>query len=141
MKNKTLFSKKLVCLSSIFLFSTLLSFGQSDLQTAIKGGELLLNGLSIIKTSKAESKSNSKVIESLCVKNKLSDKITFRISGKDDEDNDVKKELVVQKDGKECAFEIPKGIYTYEIVLANKEIYKKGEYKFNEEIIIAVKEE
>lgn len=141
MKNKTLFSKKLVCLSSIFLFSTLLSFGQSDLQTAIKGGELLLNGLSIIKTSKAESKSNSKVIESLCVKNKLSDKITFRISGKDDEDNDVKKELVVQKDGKECAFEIPKGIYTYEIVLANKEIYKKGEYKFNEEIIITVKEE
>jgi hypothetical protein len=141
MKNKTLFNKKLVCLSSIFLFSTLLSFGQSDLQTAIKGGELLLNGLSIIKTSKAESKSNSKVIESLCVKNKLSDKITFRISGKDDEDNDVKKELVVQKDGKECAFDIPKGIYAYEIVLANKEIYKKGEYKFNEEIIITVKEE
>jgi hypothetical protein len=115
---------------------------QSDLQTAIKGGELLLTGLSIIKTTKTDSKSaNSKTIESVCVKNKLNDKITFRISGKDDEDNDVKKELVVQKDGKECVFEIPKGIYTYEIVLANKEVYKKGEYKFNEEITITVKDE
>ena len=53
----------------------------------------------------------------------------------------MKKELVIQKDGKECAFEVPKGIFTYEIVLANKEIYKKGEYKFNEEITITVKEE
>ena len=45
----------------------------------------------------------------------------------------------IQKDGKECVFELPKGIYTYEIVLANKEVYKKGEYKFNEEITITVK--
>lgn len=117
------------------------SFAQSDLQNAIKGGELLLSGLSIIKTSKAENKSDSKVIESICVKNKLADKITFRLIGKDDEDNDIKKELVVQKDGKECVFEVSKGIYTYEIVLANKEIYKKGEYKFNEEITITVKDE
>ncbi len=84
------------------------SFAQSDLQITIKGGELLLSGLSNIKTSKAENKSVNKVIESICVKNKLADKITFRIVGKDDEDNDIKKELAVQKDGKECVFEVPK---------------------------------
>jgi hypothetical protein len=61
------------------------------------------------------------------------------ISGKDAEDNNVKKEMVIQKDGKECVFELLKGIYTYEIVLSNKEVYKKGEYKFNEEITITVK--
>ncbi|WP_165764403.1 hypothetical protein [Flavobacterium aurantiibacter] len=47
--------------------------------------------------------------------------------------------MVIQKDGKECVFEVPKGIYTYEIVLPNKEIYKRGEYKFNEEVTITVK--
>lgn len=47
--------------------------------------------------------------------------------------------MVIQKDGKEFVFELPKGTYTYEIVLANKEIYKKGEYKFNEEITIIIK--
>jgi hypothetical protein len=61
--------------------------------------------------------------------------------GKNQEGDDVKKELVIPKDGKECLLELPKGIYTYEIVLANKEIYKKGEYKFDDEIIITVKEE
>lgn len=118
------------------------SYSQNDVQNLIKGGELIVNGLSFFKSGKSENKTeNSKIIESICVKNKLNDKIAFRIVGKDDEDNDIKKELVIQKDGKECIFEIPKGIYTYEIVLANKEIYKKGEYKFNEEITITVKEE
>ena len=53
------------------------------------------------------------------------DKITFRIVGKNEEGDEIKKELVVQKDGKECLFVLPKGIYTYEVVLPNKEIYKK----------------
>ena len=113
---------------------------QSDIDKVLKGGEILVNGLSFLKSNKTEAKStNSKVIESVCVKNKLTDKITFRIVGKDEEGEDVKKELVIQKEGKECVFELPKGIYTYEIVLANKEDYKKGEYKFNEEITITVK--
>ena len=113
---------------------------QSDIDKVLKGGEILVNGLSFLKSNKTEAKStNSKVIESVCVKNKLTDKITFRIVGKDEEGEDVKKELVIQKEGKECVFELPKGIYTYEIVLANKEVYKKGEYKFNEEITITVK--
>jgi hypothetical protein len=119
----------------------MLSFAQSDLQNAIKGGELLLSGLTIFKVAKSEPKNDSKTIKSLCVKNKLAEKITFRIVGKNEEGDDVKKELVIPKDGKECLLELPKGIYTYEIVLANKEIYKKGECRFDDEIIITVKEE
>ncbi|WP_309614059.1 hypothetical protein [Flavobacterium sp.] len=118
----------------------MISFAQSDLQTAIKGGEILLTGLSVFKTTKG-SKSDSKIIESVCVKNKLVDKITFRIVGKNEEGDEVKKELVIQKDGKECLFVLPKGIYTYEVVLPNKDIYKKGEYKFDEDVIITIKDD
>ena len=124
----------------IFTNSFLFSYSQSDVDKILKGGEIIINGLSFLKKDKSEVKeTNSKVIESVCVKNKLTDKITFIIIGKDEEGNSIKKEMVVQKDGKECVFELPKGIYTYEIVLANKETYKKGEYKFNEEITITVK--
>jgi hypothetical protein len=123
------------------LFISQLLFSQSDLNNVIKGGELLLSGLSIFKTSKSESKKNSKVIESVCVKNKLSDRITFRIMGKNEQGDDVKKELVIPRDGKECLFLLPKGIFTYEIILTNKEIYKKGEYKFEDDLVITVKEE
>ena len=121
----------------------LFSYSQSsDIDKVLKGGEILVNGLSFFKSTKSDSKSsNSKVIESVCVKNKLMDKITFKIIGKDEEGDDIKKELVIQKEGKECVFELPKGIYTYEILLANKETYKKGEYKFNEEVTITVKED
>ena len=125
-------------ISAIFFFN--ISFSQSDVDKILKGGEIIVNGLSFLKKDKSEVKeNNSKIIESVCIKNKLTDKITFIIVGKDEEDNTIKKEMVIQKDGKECVFELPKGIYTYEIVLANKEVYKKGEYKFNEEITITVK--
>ena len=119
----------------------MITFAQSDLQTALKGGEILLTGLSIFKVAKSDSKSDSKIIESVCVKNKLVDKITFRIVGKNEEGDEVKKELVIQKDGKECLFILPKGIYTYEVVLPNKDIYKKGEYKFDEDVIITIKDD
>ena len=129
-------------IKQIILLFTLLpitSFSQSDLETVIKGGELLLSGLSIFKVANSDSKENSKVIESVCVKNKRADKITFRIVGKNEEGDDIKKELVIPKDGKECLFILPKGIYTYEIVLANKEIYKKGEYKFEDDVVFTVR--
>ena len=132
MKHKILFS---------LLFMNQLLFSQSDLQNVIKGGELLLSGLSVLKISKSDAKKDSKVIESVCVKNKLNDRIIFRIVGKNEEGDNIKKELVIPKDGKECLFMLPKGIYTYEIVLANKEIYKKGEYKFEDDVVITVKEE
>ncbi|MDI1315751.1 hypothetical protein [Flavobacterium sp.] len=126
----------LLCTLSYFF-----SFAQSDLQTVLKGGELLISGLTIFKTSKETTKKDSKVIESVCVKNKLVDKITFRIVGKNEEGDEIKKELVIQKDGKECLFVLPKGIYTYEVVLPNKDIYKKGEYKFVEEVVITIKDD
>ena len=125
----------------IFVFFPLFLFPQSNLETAIKGGELLLSGLSILKVSKSDAKGNSKVIESVCVKNKLADKITFRLVGKNEEGDEIKKELVIPKDGKECLFLVTKGIYTYEIILANKEVYKKGEYKFDEDIVMTIKQE
>ncbi len=124
----------------ILLFlSPITFFAQSNLETILKSGEIIVSGLSFIKGTKNHS--NSKTIESVCIKNKLIDRITVTLIGKDQDGNDVKKELVIPKDGKECLLELPKGIYTYEIVLANNEIYKKGEYKFEDEITMTIKEE
>ncbi len=123
---------------TLMFLSQAITFAQSDLENILKGGEIIVNGLSFIKGSKP--KTDSKTIESICIKNKLTDKITFKLIGKDEEGNDVKKELVVQKDGKECVFNVPKGVWAYEIDLANKEVYKKGEYKLEDEITITVKE-
>jgi len=131
--------KKIILLLFFINFNV---YSQSDIDKILKGGEIIVNGLSFLNGNKSATKSsNSKVVESVCIKNKLTDKITFSLVGKDEEGNVVKKEMVIQKDGKECVFELPKGIYTYEIVLANKEVFKKGEYKFNEEITITVKQE
>jgi len=132
MKHKILF---------ITLFISQLLFSQANITNVIKGGELLLSGLSVLKASKSNAKKDSKFIESVCVKNKLSDRITFRIFGKNEEEEEVKRELVIPKEGKEYLYILPKGIYTYEIVLTNKEIYKKGEYKFEDDVVITVKEE
>jgi hypothetical protein len=127
----------------LFLFSNFIQ--AQTLETLIKGGELLVTGFSIFKTSKLteskDKKVDSKFVATVCVKNKLAEKITVKLEGKDSEGSKVIKELVVQNDGKECVFEIPKGIYTYEIILSNKEVFKKGEYKFEEEITIMVNKE
>jgi serine/threonine protein kinase len=66
----------------------------------IKGGELLVTGISIFKTTKlTDSKVktvDSKLVATVCVKNKLTEKITVKLEGKDSEDTKVIKELVVQ---------------------------------------------
>lgn len=127
----------------LILFSTTV-YSQSDVDKILKGGEIIINGLAILKTKKSDPEPkiiNNKVVATICVKNKLAEKITVKFSGKDESGEAVNKELVIQNDGKECIFEIPKGIYTYEIVLPNKEIYQKGEYKFEDEITIIVKKD
>lgn len=92
-------SNKIFLLPLLFIIN--ISFSQSDIEKILKGGEIIVNGLSFLKKDKSEAKeTNSKIIESVCVKNKLIDKITFIISGKDEEDNTIKKEMVIQKDGK-----------------------------------------
>jgi hypothetical protein len=115
-------------------------FSQNDLDKLLKASEVLLTGFTIFKSTN-NTKNDSKTISSVCIKNRLEDKITFKLFGKDDQDNKVEKELIVQNDGKECVFNIPKGVYNYEIILSNKEIYKKGEYKFDDDVVITIKKD
>ena len=118
------------------------SFAQTDFEKAVKAGEVLVTGFSIFKSSaNANKKTDSKTISSVCIKNRLAEKISFIITGKDAEGVAIVKEMVIQNDGKECVFNILKGIYTYEIILANKEKYKKGEYNFDDDVVIVVKKE
>jgi hypothetical protein len=131
---------KQIIVVGILLISSM-NYAQSDLDRVLKGGELLLGGLSILKVANSNPKPESKVIESLCVKNKLNEKITVKITAINSDGDDIKKELVIPKDGKECLLQLPKGIYQYEIILSNKEIYKKGEYNFDDETTITVKQE
>lgn len=125
----------------IVLLFPILSSAQSTLESAIKAGEFIMAGYSIFKVAKSDPKKESKTIESVCIKNRLSDKFTYSIVGETFEGEKIKKELVVQVDSKECFLELPKGIYTYEVVLANKEIYKKGDYKFEDDIIITFRKD
>jgi hypothetical protein len=129
----------------VFLIAAMLlnniSFAQTDIANMLKVGEEVLGGLTIFKSAKSQTKKDSKVVSSVCIKNKLTEKIDFKMLGKDDAGNEVKKEMIVQNDGKECVFDIPKGIYTYEVTLSNKDIYKKGEYKFDDDVVITIKKE
>jgi hypothetical protein len=131
-----LMKKILVALLIVPIFS----FAQTDFDKVLKAGEVVLSGFTIFKTA-TNTKTDSKTISSVCLKNKLSEKITFKLVGKDEQDNKVEKEMVVQNDGKECVFNIPKGIYAYEVLLSNKEIYKKGEYKFEDDVVITIKKD
>lgn len=123
----------------LFLLLPMFSFSQSNFEKTVQAGGVIINGLSFLKGNKQASTDKTQVM--LCIKNKLSEKIAFTIKGKDKEDNEIKKDMVVQNDGKECFFEIPKGIYSYEVLLPNKEIFKKGEYRFEDDITITIKKE
>ncbi len=75
------------------LFVSKLTYSQSDFEKILKGGELIVNGLSFLKKDKTETKeTNAKIIESVCIKNKLANKITYSMIGKDEEGNVIKKE-------------------------------------------------
>jgi len=125
----------------MLLLCPALSFAQSDITNVIRGGELLFGGLITIFTPSKPDNKNSTVVESVCVKNKLTNKITFIITRQTEEGDEIRKELVIQKDSKEYFFELPKGVYTYQVVLANDSIFKKGEYLFKDKTVIAINED
>jgi hypothetical protein len=129
--------------NSIFAYLLLLpmiSNAQSDLTAIVKGSEILVGGLITIFASSKQNP-NSLTVESVCVKNKMNDKIKLFMTKQSDDGDEIKKELVIQKDSKECFFDLPKGVYTYEIILSNEEIYKKGEYRFKDKTVITLKED
>jgi hypothetical protein len=123
----------------LILLTPLFSFSQTNLEKTIQAGGVIINGLSFLKGGKSAADNKSAIM--VCVKNKLEEKISFKIVGKDKDDNEIKKDLVIQIDSKECFLEIPKGIYTYEVMLTNKDIFKKGEYKFDDDINITIKKD
>ncbi|RZJ31576.1 MAG: hypothetical protein EOO48_01655 [Flavobacterium sp.] len=121
----------------IVLLLPVIASGQSDIETAIRGGQILLTSLTALKMAKDDP--YAKTVESVCIKNKLEDKITFTFSGKDDDGEDIVKELVIAKSDKECLYKLPKGIYTYVITLSDGTVYKKGEYKLENGDTITIK--
>ena len=124
----------------LVLLSSSLLVAQSDLNNVLKGGELLLSGISILKSKKGTNPTSS-VVTSVCIKNKMDSKIIYRLTGKSEKGTDISKELIIQNDSKECYIDLPKGVYSYEIELPNKEIYRKGEYNFDAEVVITIKKE
>lgn len=148
----------------LVLGTLLLSFSisaQSDLDRILKGGELVIGGLSIFKilssdADKEEAKAakvskdtvakvvaTSNAVAHFCVKNKLAKKMVLQLMRKNEEGETIEKELIVQSNDKECVFELPKGVWSYQIVLEEEEgIYKKGEYNLIlDENLIIIKED
>src|SRR5690606_18001269 len=127
----------------IFLFYTSPAISQiTDLDRSILIGNLLFEGYKAIRgnsltSTKQMPDPNAKTVESFCFKNKMDEKITVRMLGTIEEE-EIKKELVIQKDEKECTYNLPKGIYTYEVLLSSKDTYQKGEYKVTEETLMTV---
>lgn len=123
---------KLKSVLVMFILLPTIASSQSDVTNLIRGGELLFGGLITIFTSEKQEKSSNTIVESVCVKNKLANKITFIITRQTEDGDEIRKELVIQKESKEYFYELPKGVYSYEVHLANDEIFKKGEYRFAE---------
>ena len=131
---------KALLFTAVFLIP-LFVFAQSDLDKVMRGGEILLGGLTILKMARSDDrKKESKAVESVCVRNKMCERVTFRITAFDVAQNEIKRELIVPYGGKECAFEVPKAIYTYEFILPSGEVYKKGEYKVEESVTFTVRD-
>lgn len=124
----------------IFLFSLNLK-SQTTMSGLDKGlaiGNILVQGYAALKgNGKKPVDPNAKTVDSFCFKNKMDEKITVKLNGKI-EDEEIKKELVIQKDEKECTFNLPKGIYIYEVLLSSKDTYQKGEYKVSEETLMTI---
>ena len=125
---------------AVLLLIPMISNAQSDLNAIVRGGEVLIGGLITIFAS-SKTNPSSVTVESVCFKNKMTEKITLIITKQTAEGEEIKKELLIQKDSKECFYDLPKGVYSYEIILPNNVLYKKGEYKFDEVKVITIKED
>ncbi len=125
---------------AVALLLPMISNAQSDLTAIVKGSEILVSGLITIFSS-SKKHTNTMTVESVCIKNKMSEKITLVITRQTDDGEEIKKELIIQSDSKECFYELPKGVYTYEIILSNEEVYKKGEYSFKDKTVITLRED
>jgi hypothetical protein len=124
-----------IAISALLLPS--FGFGQSDLETAIRGGELILTGLTALKSAKADP--YAKVLPEVCVKNKMDRKVTYVLDVKAADETESPRELVIQKDGKECFFDLPKGVYRYQIKVEGDSVFKKGECRIDREQTIILK--
>ena len=109
----------------------------TNLDKGIAVGNILIQGYSALKGNGKTADPNAKTVASFCFKNKMEEKITVSLTGKI-EDEDIKKELVIPTESKQCTYDLPKGVYIYEIVLSNQEIYQKGEYKVSEESVMTI---
>ncbi len=126
-------------------FLVLLSLQLKSQTTAMSGldkglaiGNILVQGYVALKGNGSKTADpNAKTVDSFCFKNKLEEKITVKLSGKP-EDEEIKKEFVIRKGEKECTYNLPKGIYTYEVLLSGKDTYQKGEYKVSEEALLTI---
>ncbi|MEA1847386.1 MULTISPECIES: hypothetical protein [unclassified Chryseobacterium] len=110
----------------------------SGLDKGLAIGNILVQGYMAFKGNGTKTVDpNAKTVDSFCFKNKMDEKITVKLNGKI-EDEEIKKEFVIQKDEKECTYNLPKGIYTYEVLLSSKDVYQKGEYKVSEETLMTI---
>lgn len=133
--------KKLIAIISCLLYIQIYA-QNNNLDRGILIGNLLFEGYKAIRgnsltSTKQMPDPNAKTVESFCFKNKMDEKITVRMLGTIEEE-EIKKELVIQKDEKECTYNLPKGIYTYEVLLSSKDTFQKGEYKVTEETLMTV---
>lgn len=130
-----------ILFSLLLLYSFNLKSQISNLDRGIMIGNLVFEGYKALRgkgdSGKKEPDPNAKTVESFCFRNKLDEKITVRVAGTIEEE-EIKKEFVIQKGEKECAYNVPKGVYSYEVVLSSKDIYQKGEYKVTEETQMTV---
>ncbi len=109
----------------------------TGLDRGIAIGNILVQGYAALKGGGKTADPNAKTVNSFCFKNKMEEKVSVVFIGKFEEE-DIKKELVIPQDSKQCTYNLPKGVYTYEIILSDKETYQKGEYKVSEEAIMTI---
>lgn len=129
--------KTFLCILALLVSRVEMS-AQTDIENLLKYGQLILGGVTIVKSAEAEKTDNPMV--SVCVKNRLSQKVTFILKPSETLKSQSSKEMVIQNLDKECFISLQKGVYTYEVLLPNKELYRKGDCLVEEDLTITLKD-